>query len=260
MKMLTISIVAYRNYKDIMQAISSIEKYTSESIDKYIYIIDNSCYDNMDSKRKEFVDFLSQWKDVKYIDTKDNLGFGKGHNYILNMVDSQYHAIVNPDILLIEDSFQKILDYQMREKVGMIIPKLVTEDGEMLKAYRREVTIWDMFIRFCCPGMFKKRKAFHTMDDADYTKPFDVPFAQGSFLVVETALLKKLNGFDDRFFMYLEDADLCKRVNGVSQVRYYPDTTVIHKWEKGSHKNMKLLKYHVQSMFSYFRKWGFKFN
>lgn len=259
MRDLTISIVAYRNYDDIMDAVSSIEKHTNLLIDKYIYIIDNSCYEENNNERKDFVCFLSQWSDVEYLDTKTNLGFGKGHNYVLSRIDSKYHAIVNPDILLTEDSFQRILDFQERERIGMVVPKLVDESGEMIKAYRREVTVWDMLIRFFCPGMFEKRKSYHTMDEMDYTNQFEVPFAQGSFLVIETELLKKLEGFDDRYFMYMEDADLCKRVNEVSNLVYFPGTSVIHKWEKGSHKSKKLLKYHLQSMNSYFKKWGFKF-
>ena len=77
---------------------------------------------------------------------------------------------------------------------------------------------------------------------------------QGSFLVIRTELFKKLNGFDDRFFMYLEDADLCKRVNEISKLMYYPGASVVHRWEKGSHKNKKLLMYHIQSMRKYFEK------
>lgn len=96
------------------------------------------------------------------------------------------------------------------------------------------------------------------MQDMDYEKPFPVPFAQGSFLVIRTELFRELEGFDERYFMYMEDADLCKRVNNVSSLWYCPDTAVIHKWERGSHKDKKLLKIHILSMFRYFRKWGWK--
>ena len=105
---------------------------------------------------------------------------------------------------------------------------------------------------------FEKRKAKHTMQYQDYTKPFRVPFGQGSFLVVRTELFKELNGFDDNFFMYLEDADLCKRVNQISKLMYFPNATVIHKWGRGSHTNKTLFKYHLQSMMVYFKKWGIK--
>lgn len=256
MKDLTISIVAYKNYEDIMHAVESIEKHTDASINKYLYIIDNSCYE--EKKKQEFIRFLKQWKDIVYIDTGDNLGFGKGHNYVLDRLDSKYHAIVNPDIILLEDSFKKIIEFMNRTQAGMVVPKLVDEEGVMIKAYRREVTVGDMFIRYFCPGMFQKRKSYHTMDEMDYTVTFDVPFAQGSFLVVETNLLKQLKGFDERYFMYMEDADLCKRVNEVSSIKYFPDTTVVHKWERMSHKSKQLFAIHLKSMYLYFKKWGFK--
>lgn len=259
MKDLTISIVAYQNYDDIMQAVESIEKYTDESIDKHIYIIDNSCYDETTKQRQRFVEFLAKWKDVEYLDMKENLGFGKGHNYILDQIDSRYHAIVNPDILLLEDSFQRIMDFQDKTQAGIVVPRLVDVTGTMIKAYRREVTIGDMFIRYFCPGWFQRRKDYHTMDEMDYSQPFDVPFAQGSFLVVKTSLLKELKGFDERYFMYMEDADFCKRAREISTIKYFPDTTVVHKWAQMSHRNKKYLGLHIQSMYKYFKKWGIKF-
>lgn len=255
---MSVCIVAYRNYEDIKVAVDSLERFAPCTMTKKVYIVDNSCYEDEEPLKTEFTTFLSKWEDVEYVDAKENLGFGKGHNYVMDQLESKYHLIMNPDIVLTEDSLSKIMIYMEIEDVGMVVPKLVYENGEMIKAYRRELTVWDMFIRFCCPGMFKKRKAYHTMDEMDYTKPFDVPFAQGSFLVIRTELFQKLGGFDDRFFMYMEDADLCKRVNEVSVVRYFPETKVIHKWEKGSHKSGKLFKVHIKSMCQYFKKWGFR--
>ncbi len=252
---ISLSIVAYRNYADIVEAINSIEAYTTNDIKKKIYIVDNSCLDESDEDRKAFEKNLSKYSDVIYLDVGDNVGFGKGHNYVIDKIDSEIHAIVNPDILVEEDSLAKILDFMRKNKVRACVPKLVNEEGTMIKAYRREITPFDMFIRMFCPGLFKKRKAYHTMNDMDYSKQFVVPFAQGSFLVIETKLFKELNGFDDRFFMYMEDADLCKRINQISEVVYFPDTYVIHKWEKGSHKSFKLFRIHVSSMLKYFRKW-----
>ena len=140
----------------------------------------------------------------------------------------------------------------------MSVPRIVDEQGKLLSVYRRELTVWDMFLRMFLKGAFQKRQAYHTMQDMDYDRPFEVPFAQGSFLVVRTELFRQLGGFDERFFLYMEDADLCRRVNQVSKLWYCPDATVIHKWERGSHKNKKLFRIHVKSMISYFYKWGWK--
>ena len=158
------------------------------------------------------------------------------------------------------DVFSSILDYMDQNKdVGMSVPQIKDEKGVLLPVYRRELTIWDMFIRMFFRNKFTKRQALHTMQEMDYSNPFQVPFAQGSFLVIRTSLFREMRGFDENFFMYVEDADLCKRVNQRSKVMYFPGASVIHKWEKGSHKSSKLFKEHLRSTAYYFKKWGIKF-
>lgn len=258
---LSITIVAYHNYDDIQEAVRTIEQFTNSCISKRIYIVDNSEWVHKENEEavNRFQTVLNGYTDIEYISVDKNIGFGKGHNLVLPKLESEYHAIVNPDILLNSDAFSAIINYmEHNPDVGMCIPKLINENGDCLHVYRKEVTILDMFIRMFCANWFTKRQAEHTLQNMDYSQPFQVPFGQGSFLVIKTELFKELNGFDDRFFMYMEDADLCKRVNQVSKLMYYPDASVIHKWERGSHRNKKLLKYHLQSMKKYFNKWGYK--
>ena len=254
-EIISICIVAYHNYDEILDAIESIERYTDKNLSKKIYIVDNDGNADDGSFKKT----LGKYKDICYIDSGANVGFGKGHNMILNELNSKYHAIVNPDILLIEDAFTPIIEFMnSHKKVGMVVPRIVDESGALQEVYRKELTIFDMFIRMFCRELFPKRIANHTLQDKDYTKPFQVPFAQGSFLIVRTELLKELEGFDNRFFMYVEDADLCRRINLVSKLVYFPGATVIHKWKKESHRNKNLFKYHTESMKYYFLKWGVK--
>ena len=256
----TITVVAYRNYGDIKEALKSLEDFTSADIKYLVYIIDNSCLDSSSEERSDFIKEVQKYENVRYIDAKENLGFGKGHNYQMKYLDSRLHLIMNPDILLTEDSLSVLKEFMQDDTIGMCVPKLIDEQGVLLQVYRRELTVFDLFVRMFAKNIFKKRFAYHTMQDADYTKPMQVPFAQGSFLVIRTELYKQLEGFDDQFFMYMEDADLCKRVNQISRLMYCPKTAVIHKWEKGSHKSAKLLKYHLRSMILYFHKWGWKFS
>lgn len=258
---LSVAIVAYHNYEDILAALHSIEQHTAGCIRKQIYIVDNSEPKSREDKKAaaDFKGAISAYCDVQYVDAGGNLGFGKGHNFVIPYLDSKYHAIVNPDILLIDDAFSSIIRYMdENSSVGMCIPKILDAGGTIQPVYRKEPTVFDMFVRMFCRKLFPKRVASHTLQDMDYTKPFPVPFGQGSFLVVRTALFKEMRGFDDGFFMYMEDADLCKRINQVSQLMYFPGATVIHKWEKGSHKRLKLFLHHVNSMRYYFRKWGYK--
>lgn len=259
-KKLSVSIVAYRNYTDIVKAVDSLEKHTSSDITRDVLIVDNSQCQNEEIQNK-FVKKITKYSDVTYKDTKENLGFGKGHNYMLKKLDSEYHCIMNPDIIFCEDAFSKILAYMdAHPEVGMVIPNIINEDGERQLVYRKDPTIVDMMIRMFFVHLFPKRVASHTLQDKDYSQPFQVPFGQGSFLVIRTSLYQQLGGFDDNFFMYLEDADLCRRVNQVSKLMYLPDANVIHKWERGSHKNLKLFWIHMKSMFYYFRKWGWQWH
>lgn len=249
---ISIAIVAYNDEPDVRMAVESIESHTSEKINKHIYIIDNSDTEN---RLKELAESFG---DVSYLPTGGNLGFGGGHNYVLKKLDSRFHAIVNPDIILEMDALGVLMEFMQDEAIGMSVPRILDEKGELLAVYRRELTVYDMFLRMFAKGCMKKRQAYHTMQDMDYEKPFTVPFAQGSFLVIRTELFRQLGGFDERYFLYMEDADLCRRVNEVSELRYCPKAAVIHKWEKGSHKNGGLFRLHVKSMIAYFGKWGWK--
>lgn len=250
---LSIAVVSYYNYADVERLTETIERYTPRNISKQMYIIDNA------GEEEKYRALQKKYSGIVYMNAGENVGFGKGHNLALGRCSSRYHAIVNPDILLVEDSFSKILEYMEKNRdVGMCVPRLVDEQGNLQHVYRKEVTVADMFIRMFARRLFPARAAEHELQNADYSRPFQVPFAQGSFLVARTEFLKKLQGFDQRYFMYMEDADLCHRVNQVSRLMYVPDTKVVHKWEKGSHKNIRLFGKHVASMVKYFQKWGVK--
>lgn len=88
----------------------------------------------------------------------------------------------------------------------------------------------------------------------------EVPSLSGCFMFMRVDVLKKVNGFDERFFMYAEDLDLCRRIGEVSKTMFYPMVAVYHEYEKGSYKNRKLLKYHLCSVIKYFNKWGWVFD
>lgn len=84
----------------------------------------------------------------------------------------------------------------------------------------------------------------------------EVPSLSGCFMFVRIAVLKKVGGFDERYFMYAEDLDLCRRIGKVSRTMYYPNVVVYHEYAKGSYKNRRLLRYHLSSVVKYFNKWG----
>ena len=257
-KDLTVTIVVYNDTEAAEMAVRSIEEQTAVSVSKEIFIVDNGAAE-FGEKREKFRSFLAGYEDVRYVPAEKNIGYGAANNLVLPELDSDYHAIVNPDILLREDAFSLLIAFMNAHPAcGMAVPKLLDQEGNIQKAYRRELTVSDLLIRYLFPKAFKKRQEKHTMQDMDYSEPFRVPFAQGSFLLIRTPLFKELKGFDERFFLYMEDADLCRRVNQVSELLYCPDASAVHGWERGSYHNRKLFKMHLRSMFRYFCKWGWK--
>jgi GT2 family glycosyltransferase len=98
------------------------------------------------------------------------------------------------------------------------------------------------------------------MQFTDYNTEMEVPYLSGCFMFIRTSVFNEVGMFDDNIFMYLEDTDLSRRINEKYKTIYYPKVTVYHKFEKGSFKNKKLLKYHIKSAIYYFNKWGWIFD
>ncbi|MBO4883331.1 MAG: glycosyltransferase family 2 protein [Lachnospiraceae bacterium] len=251
-----ISIVNYRSYEKTADAVKSFYEKAVGDYSKKIVIVDNS-EDRAEAKKLEAL--KERFKGLALLVPDRNIGFGAGHNLAFDEFaedDTKFFVIVNPDTVLENDATGIMRDFLNKYKnCAMTVPRLLTPDGQIQKAYRRELTRRDMFLRRFLPHAFKKRDAYHTMQDMDYSRPFRVPFAQGSFLMIRAEVFRDLKGFDEKYFLYLEDADLCMRVNKTSYICYVPTAKVTHLWEKGSGKDLKLFMIHVKSMNRYFRKW-----
>jgi GT2 family glycosyltransferase len=91
---------------------------------------------------------------------------------------------------------------------------------------------------------------------ADVEHEIQVPCIQGSFLFIRMAALQQVGLFDEAFFMYLEDFDLCRRIGATYRNFYFPGAVIYHEFARGSHKNLRLTWYHIQSAIHYFSKYG----
>lgn len=250
---ISIGIVTYNNSKIIEKTINSIVKNIEDKCEYIIYIFDNNSNDNT----VELIKKLNG--NICVIETKENRGFGAGHNKALGIINSKYHIIVNPDIIIENNCIIEMLEYMDKNTdVGMLTPLIKYPNGEIQYLCKQHPTVLDQAIRLLCKNKFKKRQAYYTMLDTGYNKEFKVPYASGCFMFLRTDIFKRINGFDENFFMYMEDADITRRVNEISKTIFYPYNYVIHEWARGSHKNKKLMMISLQSSFYYFKKWGLK--
>jgi hypothetical protein len=95
--------------------------------------------------------------------------------------------------------------------------------------------------------------------DKDYNQTMEVPLLSGSFIAAKSSLLKSIGGFDNSFFLYFEDFDLCRRIQRLGyRTIFFPKAKAVHFWERSAHKNIRYTLFFVRSAIRYFSKWGWK--
>lgn len=255
---LLISIVTYNNEKIIKETIESIINQT-QGISYKIFIYDNNSLD----KTIDIIKSINACN-IEIIEGKINLGFGYGHNQIINREKAKYYLIYNPDLHIKSNILKELFDFmEANIDTGMITPKIVYPDGQLQYLCKQNPTVFDLFIRRFVPGclqtLVQARIDKYEMRNTGYNKIFSIPYATGCFMLFRGDILKRLNGFDENFFMYLEDADITRRTNMISKSVFYPFDSVEHLWARGSHNSLRLTLVTLKSAIYYFSKWGWKF-
>lgn len=257
------SIVVYKTpFADLQQALEGL---MSSRYIANVYIVDNSP-ENVLEKQFQQAPYLDR---VVYIYNQANLGYGKAHNkairYSMASADISYHIVVNPDIFVKADAIEGLMQLmEQHADIGLVMPKILYMDGSLQYLCKKLPTPFDLLLRRFLPGPIKKmlqqKLDSYELRHRDYNQQMDVPNLSGCFMFLRVDAIKKAGLFDERYFMYLEDTDLSRRIHAVARTVYYPQVEVFHGYEKGSYKNPKLLIYHIQSAFSYFFKWGWLFD
>lgn len=249
--MITASIVTFHTgHHDLSRLIDCVMK---SPIDK-LFIIDNSTND-------ELRDFVKGNPKIQYIHSL-NLGYGSGHNVAIKKAiesGSDYHAVLNPDIYWTGAVIEALKDYMDKTPdCGLVMPKIIYPNGDTQYLCKLLPTPMDLIGRRFIPiKSYQERHDYHyELHWTGYDRVMEVPSLSGCFMFMRCSVLKQTGGFDERYFMYAEDLDLCRRIGEVSRTMFFPGVSVVHEYEKGSYKNKKLLKYHITSVIKYFNKWG----
>jgi GT2 family glycosyltransferase len=228
-----------------------------DGCDGVLYIVDNSS-----SPLKDPVFAHTR---VKYLYFGSNLGFGKAHNRALTLVGntSDVHLLLNPDVYFDCNVLPTMMEYLNSDKdIGVLMPKINYPDGTLQHLCKLLPTPVDLiFRRFIPLSAFKNRiNQRYELHSLPQDRPSCVPTLSGCFLLVRTSILQQLGGFDERYFMYMEDVDLVRRIGDIAQTVYLPSVVVTHTYAKGSYRKKKLLVYHLESAIRYFFKWGWFFD
>jgi GT2 family glycosyltransferase len=198
-------------------------------------------------------------ENVTLLPQEKNLGFGAGHNVVLPLLQSEYHAVVNPDILLHGDALNAMADWMDRHPdVVIAIPRLVFPGGRVQNLGKRRPALLPLLARQTGWPFLKKYERRYLMLDGDLTRPVDVQFCSGSFFLIRTAVFRAIGGFDEKYFMYVEDADITMKALGHGRAVYLPGVTVEHAWHRAAHRSVRPFVWQARGMLRYWRKWGFR--
>jgi GT2 family glycosyltransferase len=220
-----------------------------------LYLVDNSPSDELK--------MLVTDSRIEYFHNPSNPGFGAAHNVAIQKaiaIGAKYHLVLNPDIYFNKGVIEKIVDYmEVNPQIGNLMTKVLYPDGSIQYLCKLLPTPYDWIGRRFNPfrKMVDRRNEIFELRFTNYNKIMEVPYLSGCFMFLRLDAIKEIGFFDENIFMYGEETDLCRRlIIGGYKTIFYPDASITHVFEKGSHKSWKLTWIGIKSAIYYFNKWG----
>ena len=251
------SVVAYRTEPSMLCGL--VESLLETPLTVRVTVVDNSPTDALRAVVRE--------AGAIYLHNDRNVGFGAGHNIALRetLHLARYHAVVNPDIVLGRETLDRLHEFmEANPGVGQTMPAILNSDGSEQRLTKRLPSPSDLFLRRFLGNVGRRvapnRWLRYEMRDVDLSITHDVPCLSGCFMFVRSSVLEQVGLFDERFFMYMEDVDLCRRIGAVSRTIFFPEASLFHGYAKGSYRDYRLMLMHLESAAKYFNKWGWIFD
>jgi GT2 family glycosyltransferase len=252
---LTIGIVNYNTKKNLKLCIDSIFQ-NPPRCDYRVVIMDNNSKDGS----KNFLKKIRE-KNIKIILSKKNIGFGAACNRIAKTQNSSYILFLNPDVEIKKNSIDKLLNFlKKNEKVGLVTGKLLFPNGSLQLSCRKFPTILrvlfgrESVLRKIFPNNAVSREFL--MTDFDYNKVQYPDCVRGAVMLFKTEVFKKIGGFDEKFFLFFEDTDICLRLRKMGdEIVYLPEAIFYHSLGESTKKEKIKTKITINvSMFHYIKK------
>lgn len=185
--------------------------------------------------------------DIRIIRNPEPKGFGENHNAAFRLASGSYFCVINPDIRIHNDPFPHLMA-ALRDGADVAAPVVMGPNGEIEDSARRFPTPLGIL-----------QKLLFRLRDPDYLiepgKQIEPDWVAGMFMLWRPDAFLKLAGFDEKYFLYYEDVDICYRLReGSGKVVLVSDAAVTHHARRTSHRNPRYLRWHICSMLRYFRK------
>lgn len=239
---LSIIIVNYKSRAYLEKCLTSIFAKIAVTLPYEVIVVNNDLKSELDG-------LVVLFPAVKIIQNSQNSGFGSANNLGAKEAQGDLLFFLNPDAEIMTKNILSVLDeFENNQSLGIIGSRIMTPKGKIQKWIAgTKITLWSVL-----------RNNFKLIADNKYwqsTKPVKVFWVAGTALFITRKLFEQLNGFDEKFFMYFEDVDLCNRAQMHNkEVLYFPDFSVLHYSGKSFAVKKKQKKQYYLSQDYYFKK------
>lgn len=194
----------------------------------------------------------------------NNIGYGRAHNLAILTSRSDYHLILNPDVLLSENSLLNGIHYlSSHPDVAALTPYAADQNGNTQYLCKRFPSVLDLFLRGFAPVWLKRRfderlSRYELRESTNSEVVDDVPLISGCFMLCNTEKLKHIGGFDERFFLYFEDYALSIELRKLGKLTYLPEVKIVHHGGNSARKGIRHIFHFIRSGLTFFNTYGWK--
>jgi GT2 family glycosyltransferase len=250
---LTIIVINWNTKDDLRICLRSLDEHPCR-FDTEVIVADNASEDgSCEMVKAEF-----RW--AKVVAHPRNLGFCAGNNRGVPDEPGRYILFLNADTRVTPCALDRLLGFaDTSPDAGIIGPKLLNRDGSLQYSCRRFPNLGAGFFRNTPLGRLFPKNRFaqdYLMSDWDHASVRDVDWVSGAALLIRREALKQIGGFDEGFFMYCEDVDLCYRAHELGwRVVYFPNSVIYHLIGRSSDQVPTRATYYFHtSMYRFYKK------
>ncbi|MEX2132377.1 MAG: glycosyltransferase, partial [Pseudohongiellaceae bacterium] len=270
---LSVSIVTYNTpspdlVSTLDSLLASIRSANQQGLtETTLYLINNSTTPMLDSDRlNQFQEaFAAVNCELRLLQGHGNIGYGSGHNLSINPTNARYHLLMNPDVILHEDSLAEGISYlEAHSSVVIVAPFVSGADNHKQYLCKRYPTVFDFLLRALPSQRIKAKYSRHLAhfemhELSEHQASHGVPIVSGCFMLCRADKLKQTGGFDEKYFLYFEDFDLSLRMGKLGELAYLPAMKIRHFGGNSSRKGMRHILMFLRSGIRFFNTYGWRF-
>ncbi|MCX7086164.1 MAG: glycosyltransferase family 2 protein [Methylococcales bacterium] len=240
--LVSVSIVSHGQASLVSNLLQDIEQYKEDLSLEVILTV------NIEEPLPFIIDNFSY--PIKIIRNNTPLGFGANHNQAFKYASGLFFCVLNPDIRFNINPFSILINKLNVDSIGVIAPLVLSPNNEIEDSARKFPTPF----RILCKALGERKGSDYIIDN-DSIYP---DWVGGMFMLFPRKIFEQIRGFDERYFLYYEDVNLCARLRLLGyDIMLSPQAKVFHHAQRTSHANLKYLRWHLTSMLRFFFSFEF---